>query len=46
MGYSGKSGWVHADVYDGNEGSEAVMKMLGGSIHWSSSYLWLDSAKF
>lgn len=46
LGYDGKSGWVHADVYDGNTGSEAVMKGLGGSIWWKSSYIWIDSAKF
>lgn len=46
LGYDGKSGWVHADVYDGNAGSEAVMKGLGGTIEWKSSYIWIDSAKF
>jgi hypothetical protein len=45
MGYSGKSGWVHADVCDGNQGSEAVMKSLGGSIRWIGSYIWIDSVK-
>ncbi|KAF8859598.1 hypothetical protein BDZ45DRAFT_714006 [Acephala macrosclerotiorum] len=46
LGYDGKSGWVHADVYDGNAGSEAVMKGLGGTIGWKSSYIWIDSARF
>ncbi|KAE8444411.1 hypothetical protein EG329_000611 [Mollisiaceae sp. DMI_Dod_QoI] len=46
LGYDGKSGWVHADVYDGNAGSEAVMKSLEGSIAWKSSYVWIDSARF
>ncbi|KUJ20185.1 uncharacterized protein LY89DRAFT_473415 [Mollisia scopiformis] len=45
MGYDGKSGWVHSDVYDGNAGSEAVMRGLGGFIAWKSSYVWIDSAR-
>lgn len=46
LGYDGKSGWVHADVYEGNAGSEAVMRGLGGTIWWKSSYIWIDSARF
>lgn len=46
MGYDGKSGWVHADVYEGNGGSEAVMRSLGGHIAWKSNYVWIDSDKF
>lgn len=46
IGFDGMSGWAHADVYDGNSGSEAVMKSLRGVIMWKSSYVWIDSAKF
>jgi GNAT superfamily N-acetyltransferase len=46
MGYDGKSGWVHSDVKAGNEGSEKVMKSLGGKVSWGTSYIWVDSDKF
>jgi GNAT superfamily N-acetyltransferase len=46
MGYEGKSGWVQSDVYVGNEGSEGVMKSLGGFVGWQSTYIWIDSEKF
>ena len=42
LGYAGSSGWVHADVKMGNEGSEGVMKALGGEVWWVSSYLLVD----
>ena len=45
MGYDGTSGWVQSDVKDGNEGSERVMKALGGKILWTSNYVWIDSDK-
>jgi ribosomal protein S18 acetylase RimI-like enzyme len=46
LGYSGETGWVHADVYDGNAGSEAVMKSLGGKVWWESAYVHIDCEKF
>jgi GNAT superfamily N-acetyltransferase len=46
MGFDGSSGWAHSDVYDGNEGSEAVMKALGGKMICTTSYVWIDSEKF
>jgi GNAT superfamily N-acetyltransferase len=46
LGFDGSSGWVHADVKVGNKESEGVMKSLGGSVGWESSYLWIDSEKF
>lgn len=46
MGYDGKSKWVHSDVKARNEGSEGVMKSLGGKVWWTSNYVWVDSDKF
>lgn len=46
LGYAGSSGWVHADVKMGNEGSEGVMRALGGEVWWVSSYLWVDGDRF
>jgi len=46
LGYSGKSGFVHSDVKEGNAGSEGVMKSIGGTVEWTSSYLHLDSDNF
>ena len=46
LGFDGSSGWVHSDVKVGNTASEGVMKSLGGSIGWESSYTWIDSEKF
>lgn len=45
LGYDGRTGWVHSDVKRGNEGSEGVMKALGGEVRWEASYVWLDGAK-
>ncbi|ESZ93052.1 hypothetical protein SBOR_6573 [Sclerotinia borealis F-4128] len=42
LGFNGESGWVHADVKEGNVGSEGVMRALGGKKAWVSSYLWVD----
>jgi GNAT superfamily N-acetyltransferase len=44
LGFGG-SGWVLADVKEGNDGSEGVMRKLGGRVEWESSYLWVDSEK-
>lgn len=46
LGFDGKSGWVHSDVYDGNEGSERVMRSLGGRLESRSFYVWIDSEMF
>ena len=46
LGYDGESGWVHSDVYDGNAGSEGVMRSLGARVGWTSHYVWIDSDKF
>jgi len=46
LGFDGSSGWVHADVKNGNKESEGVMKSLGGSVGWESSYIRIDSEKF
>jgi GNAT superfamily N-acetyltransferase len=46
IGFDGSSGWLHSDVYDGNEASEAVMKSIGGKIACESFYIWIDSDKF
>lgn len=46
LGYHGRSGWVHADVHEGNRESEGVMRSLGGEVGWVTSYVWVDSAKF
>lgn len=46
LGFDGRSGFVHSDVYAGNEGSEGVMKSLGGKVMWESSYIWIDSKQF
>jgi GNAT superfamily N-acetyltransferase len=46
MGYDGTSGCVQSDVKDGNEGSERVIRALGGKILWTSNYVWVDSDKF
>lgn len=34
---------MHADVKEGNLGSEGVMRSLGGKRSWESSYFWVDS---
>ncbi|PVH85442.1 hypothetical protein DL98DRAFT_451482 [Cadophora sp. DSE1049] len=46
LGFDGRSGWVHSDVYDGNEGSERVMRSLGGRAESRSFYVWIDSEMF
>jgi len=46
LGFDGSSGWIHSDVKVGNTASEGVMKSIGGSIGWESSYLRIDSDKF
>jgi RimJ/RimL family protein N-acetyltransferase len=46
LGYAGKSGYVHSDVKVGNEGSEGVMKSIGGKVEWQSAYLHVDSDRF
>lgn len=46
LGFHGKSGWAHSDVYVGNKESEGVMKSLGGEALWVNYYLWVDSSKF
>jgi hypothetical protein len=46
LGYDGKSGWAHSDVYDGNAGSEGVMRSLGAKVVSTSHYMWIDSEKF
>ena len=46
LGYDGESGWVHSDVRAGNAGSEGVMKALGGTVGWDSSYIHIDIEKF
>lgn len=46
LGFDGSSGWVHSNVYDGNEASEAVMKAVGGKNVYTTSYVWIDSEKF
>lgn len=45
LGFDGRSGWCHSDVYEGNQGSESVMRSLGGTIECRSQYMWLDSSK-
>ncbi|KAI9049539.1 hypothetical protein LZ554_006567 [Drepanopeziza brunnea f. sp. 'monogermtubi'] len=45
LGFDGRSGWVHSDVCDGNEGSEGVMRALGGTVGCRSQYIWVDSTK-
>ncbi|EDN91254.1 predicted protein [Sclerotinia sclerotiorum 1980 UF-70] len=34
LGFTGESGWVHADVKEGNSGSEGVMRALEGKKGW------------
>lgn len=46
LGFDGRSGWVHSDVYEGNEGSERVMRSLGGRVESRSFYVWIDSEMF
>ena len=46
LGYAGLSGWVHADVKMGNEGSEGVMRALGGEVGWVTNYVWVDEDRF
>jgi len=46
IGFDGRSGYVHSDVYEGNKESEGVMKSLGGSIGWVTSYVRVDTDKF
>ena len=46
LGFDGSSGWTHSDVKVGNTASEGVMKSLGGSMGWESSYTWIDSDRF
>ncbi|KAH6715246.1 hypothetical protein BKA61DRAFT_349092 [Leptodontidium sp. MPI-SDFR-AT-0119] len=46
LGFDGRSGWVHSDVYEGNQGSESVMKSLGGRVGTRSFYVWIDCEKF
>ncbi|KAG4430064.1 hypothetical protein IFR05_014454 [Cadophora sp. M221] len=46
LGFDGRSGWVHSDVYEGNQGSESVMKSLGGGIGNRSFYVWIDCEMF
>ncbi|PQE12048.1 hypothetical protein CJF31_00000214 [Rutstroemia sp. NJR-2017a BVV2] len=43
MGYSGDSGFVHGDVFEGNTASERVMKALEGRIVAEVSYTRVDS---
>jgi hypothetical protein len=43
MGYSGDSGFVHGDVFEGNTASERVMKALEGKIAAEVSYMRVDS---
>ena len=46
MGFDGRSGYVHSDVYDGNKESEGVMKSLRGSIGWITSYAHVNTGNF
>ncbi|KAH7321491.1 hypothetical protein BKA65DRAFT_512293 [Rhexocercosporidium sp. MPI-PUGE-AT-0058] len=46
LGFEGRSGWVHSDVYEGNQGSEGVMKSLRGEIGTRSYYVWIDCEMF
>lgn len=46
LGFKGASGWCHSDVYEGNKGSEAVMRAIGASVKAVSSYFWVDSERF
>ena len=46
LGFEGESGWAHADVKEGNSGSEGVMRSLGGTVEWVGSYMRVDSGKF
>ncbi|TVY83926.1 hypothetical protein LSUE1_G002006, partial [Lachnellula suecica] len=46
LGYAGNTGYVHSDVKVGNKESEGVMKSLGGTAEWTSSYLHVDSDRF
>jgi ribosomal protein S18 acetylase RimI-like enzyme len=46
LGFDGRSGWAHSDVHEGNQGSEGVMRALGGEIGWKCHYVWIESEKF
>lgn len=46
LGFDGRSGGCHSDVYKGNEGSESVMRSLRGRIRGRSFYMWIDSEVF
>jgi hypothetical protein len=39
------SGWVHAEVGEGNAASEAVMRALGGRTQWKTGYIGFDLDK-
>lgn len=43
MGFDLDSGWVHADVKEGNEESASLMRSLGGKTEWLSRYIHIDS---
>lgn len=42
LGGENASGWVHAEVGEGNVGSEGVMKSLGATKKWRTGYFGLD----
>ncbi|TAQ88299.1 hypothetical protein B7494_g3399 [Chlorociboria aeruginascens] len=46
IGFGGQSGWVHAGVKQGNEGSEGVMRAIGSTLYGQVAYMWVDSEKF
>jgi GNAT superfamily N-acetyltransferase len=46
LGYDGRTGWAHSGVHEGNQGSEGVMRALGGTVGWKTYYVRVDSDKF
>ncbi|KAL3425676.1 acetyltransferase [Phlyctema vagabunda] len=43
LGFDGESGWAHSDVKVGNEGSEGVMRSIGGEVVFRAWYMMIDS---
>lgn len=44
-GFDGGSGYVHSDVHEHNDASMGVMRRLGGTSTWKTSYTWVDLDK-
>lgn len=46
LGFEGETSWIHSNVKMGNEGSEGVMRSIGGKVHCVARYVGIDCDKF